>query len=101
MSSILIRAGRLISDSLDGEMDVLLEDGEVRRIGQELNAAGADILDARGLVVSPGFVDLHVHLREPGGETSETLASGLAAAVAGGFTMVCPMPNTRPVNDRP
>jgi dihydroorotase len=103
MSSILIQAGRVVSpeDSLDAQLDVLIEDGVIRSIGGETGGESAEKLDARGLIVSPGFVDLHVHLREPGGEASETLETGLEAAVAGGYTAVCPMPNTRPVNDRP
>jgi dihydroorotase len=104
MASLLIRGGRVLSpeDALDAELDVLIEGGVVRRIEPriELQDVG-ETLDARGQVVTPGFVDLHVHLREPGGEASETLETGLAAAVAGGFTAVCPMPNTFPVNDSP
>jgi dihydroorotase len=101
MSLLLLKGGRVLSpeDSLDSEMDVLIKDGLICRIGPFLQAPGAEVLDARGQIVAPGFVDLHVHLREPGGEVSETLETGLAAAVAGGFTTVCPMPNTRPVND--
>ncbi len=101
MASLLIKGGRLLSpeDSLDAKLDVLVEDGEIRQIAPHLTAGADETLDACGHVVSPGFVDLHVHLREPGGEISETLQTGLAAAVAGGFTAVCPMPNTRPVND--
>ncbi len=98
-----IRGGRVISpaDGLDRELDVLVEDGLIVALAPGIAVEAAETLDARGLVVSPGFVDLHVHLREPGGEESETIATGLAAAVAGGFTAVCPMPNTRPVNDSP
>ena len=103
MSSLLVQGGRIISpaDSLDGPFDLLVQDGLVRRIAPGLTMRADETLNARGQVLAPGFVDLHVHLREPGGEESETLATGLAAAVAGGFTAVCPMPNTRPVNDRP
>jgi dihydroorotase len=103
MASVLIKDGRVLSpeDQLDGELDVFVEDGVIRQIGPRLSARADEIVDARGQVVSPGFVDLHAHLREPGGEISETLETGLAAAVAGGFTSVCAMPNTRPVNDRP
>ncbi len=104
MASLLIQGGRVISpeDALDGELDVLVEDGVIRQIGPKLAAQrGDETLDARGQIISPGFVDLHVHLREPGAESSETLETGLAAAVAGGFTAVCPMPNTAPVNDSP
>ncbi len=104
MASLLIHGGRVLSpeDSLDGEFDILVADGAIRAIAPRITLQGVDEkLDARGQVVSPGFVDLHVHLREPGGENSETLESGLSAAVAGGFTAVCPMPNTDPVNDSP
>lgn len=87
-------------DGLDDHLDVLVEDGSIRKIERAIPPAG-EVIDARGQVVSPGFIDLHVHLREPGGEDSETLETGLQAAVAGGFTAVCPMPNTRPVNDSP
>jgi dihydroorotase len=103
MSSFLIRGGRVVSpaDDFDARLDVLVEDGLIREVGPQLDRHPDRVIDARGQVVSPGFVDLHVHLREPGGEESETLETGLAAAVAGGFTSVCPMPNTSPVNDRP
>jgi len=103
MSSLLIKAGHVISpeDQLDGEFDVLVEDGVIRQIAPEISEAAGEILVAAGKVVSPGLVDIHVHMREPGGEISETLETGLAAAVAGGFTAVCPMPNTKPVIDRP
>jgi len=102
MASLLIKGGRVLSpeDQLDGELDVRIEDGVIREIAP--NLAGADeTLDARGNVVAPGLVDIHVHFREPGGEISETLETGLAAAVAGGFTAVSTMPNTKPVIDRP
>jgi dihydroorotase len=79
----------------------LIDDGLVESIGQPGSAAdeNAEVFDATGLIVSPGFIDLHVHLREPGEEYKETIASGAAAAVAGGFTSICAIPNTRPVND--
>ena len=101
MARLLIQNGRVISpeDKLDGELDLLIEDGKIREIGPRLSGPADETLDAQGQIVAPGFVDIHVHLREPGGEISETLESGLRAAVAGGFTSVCPMPNTRPVND--
>ncbi len=104
MASLLIQGGRVISpeDALDGELDVLVEGGVIRQIAPNLPPQRTgQTLDARGQIVAPGFVDIHVHLREPGGENSETLETGLQAAVAGGFTAVCPMPNTQPVNDSP
>jgi dihydroorotase len=99
---ILIAGGRVVdpSQNLDGVADVLLSDGLVTGIGRNLGAPdGAERVDAAGLVVAPGFVDLHVHLREPGREDAETIATGARAAVAGGFTSVCAMPNTDPVCD--
>ncbi len=103
MAMLLVHGGHVISpdDGLDADLDILIEDGIVREIAPHISASPAETIEARGQIVSPGFVDLHVHLREPGGEISETLESGLAAAVAGGFTAVCPMPNTQPVNDSP
>ncbi len=103
MASILIKGGRVLSpeDQLDGELDVRIEDGVIREIAPNLGGAADETLDARGNVVAPGLVDIHVHFREPGGEISETLETGLAAAVAGGFTAVSTMPNTKPVIDRP
>ena len=103
LPSLLIKGGRVLSpeDGLDGVMDLLVEDGKIQEIAPHIAASADQGIEAQGQVVSPGFVDVHVHLREPGGEISETLESGLHAAVAGGFTSVCPMPNTRPVNDNP
>ena len=103
MALLLIRNGRVVSpqDGLDGELDVLVEGDQIREIGPKLSGHADEVIEARGQIVAPGFVDIHVHLREPGGEISETLETGLRAAVAGGFTSVCPMPNTRPVNDNP
>jgi dihydroorotase len=101
---LLIRNGRVVdpSQGLDQGMDVLLEDGHVAATGERLETpADAEILDAAGLVVAPGFIDLHTHLREPGFEYKETIESGSRAAVAGGFTAVCCMADTDPVNDDP
>ena len=100
---LIIRGGHLIdpASGVDAPMDLLLRDGKVAEVGQPgtVSAKGAQILNAKGLVVAPGFIDLHVHLREPGQSYKETIASGTAAAAAGGFTSVCCMPNTVPVND--
>jgi dihydroorotase len=102
MASLLIKGGHVLSpaDGLDGEFDILVEGGVVKEIAPGLAAPADETVEARGRVVSPGLVDMHVHLREPGGEISETFETGLRAAVAGGFTSVCAMPNTQPVNDR-
>lgn len=100
--SLLIRGGRVLdpATSLDAAQDVLLVDGVIERVGRDLPApAGVEVLEAAGRVVCPGFVDVHVHLREPGHEYKETIASGTRAAAAGGFTAVCCMANTNPVND--
>jgi dihydroorotase len=97
--ALVIRNGRVIDPASghDAIADVLLEDGVIRGIGQNLSAA--ETFDATGLIVAPGFIDMHVHLREPGFEHAETIESGSRAAAAGGFTSICPMPNTAPVND--
>jgi len=97
---VLIKGGRLVDPSrrLDQTLDLLLKDGVVAKVDEKIAPPkGAEIVDAAGLVVAPGFVDLHVHLREPGFEYKETIASGTAAAAAGGFTTVCAMANTDPV----
>ena len=102
MASLLIQGGRVISpeDKLDGVLDVLIAEGTIQQIAPRITQTVAESLDARGQIVAPGLIDQHCHLRVPGGEISETLETGLAAAVAGGFTTVCAMPTTRPVNDR-
>jgi dihydroorotase len=100
---LLIANGHLIDPAVEENtgMSVLVEDGKVAAWlnPNESYPEDAEIFDATGLVVAPGFIDMHVHLREPGQEHKETIASGCAAAVAGGWTSVCPMPNTQPVND--
>lgn len=101
MSKLIIRNGRVMDPAsrLDAIRDVAIEDGRIAAIGQNLETAGALELDASGLIVAPGFIDMHVHLREPGFEYTETIESGSRAAAAGGFTSICCMPNTKPVND--
>ncbi len=102
MNTLLIKGGRLIdpSQQLDAVGDLLLVDGKVAQVGGSIAApAGAETYDAKGLVVAPGMIDVHVHLREPGREDVETVATGAHSAVAGGFTAVCAMPNTKPVTD--
>jgi dihydroorotase len=99
--SLLIRNGTILdpSQQIEAQRDLLIRDGKVAAIGENLAAENAETFDATGLIVAPGFIDLHVHLREPGFEYKETIESGARAAVAGGFTSVCCMPNTKPVND--
>jgi len=101
MAELLIRNGRVIdpASGTDKPADVLIQDGVVAAIGARMQAPGAEILDAAGLIVAPGFIDMHVHLREPGFEHAETIETGARAAAAGGFTSICCMPNTLPVND--
>ncbi len=98
---ILIKGGRIIDPkaNVDKIADILVEEGIVKKIGEDLSCATATVIDAKGLWVAPGFIDLHVHLREPGYTHKETIASGVCAAVHGGFTTVCCMPNTKPVAD--
>jgi len=99
--TILIKGGQVVDPGrVNGPADVLIENGKIAAVGPKLKApADAKVIDATGKVVTPGFIDLHVHFREPGFEYKETIQSGTAAAVAGGFTSVCCMPNTSPVND--
>lgn len=101
--SLLIKGGHVIDPAsrIDALMDVLLRDGQVAEVAppNKIKAGADEKLDARGLIVAPGFIDLHVHLREPGQSYKETIATGTAAAAAGGFTSVCCMPNTNPVID--
>jgi dihydroorotase len=98
---LLLRGGWLVdpASGRDGVADVLLDGAVVAEVGPGLKAAGAEVVDCGGLVVCPGFVDLHVHLREPGREDAETIETGSRAAALGGYTAVCPMPNTDPVAD--
>ncbi|HJY85594.1 MAG TPA: dihydroorotase [Candidatus Acidoferrales bacterium] len=98
---LLIKNGRLLdpTSSTDAALDILLDGERIAQVAPAMRANSAEILDASGLLVAPGFIDLHCHLREPGEESSETIESGTRAAARGGFTAVCPMPNTKPVND--
>jgi len=99
---LLLKGGRVIdpANGRDGAFDVLIEDGRIAKVGRDLPVAGAEVFEvARGWIVTPGLIDIHVHLREPGQEHKETIASGTASAVAGGFTAVACMPNTDPIND--
>ena len=101
--TLLITGGRVVdpSSGIDRDMDVLLVDGRVSELAAPgvLQTSPSETLNAKGCIVAPGFIDLHVHLREPGQAHKETIATGTACAAAGGFTAVCAMPNTNPVND--
>jgi dihydroorotase len=101
MNDLLIANARIIdpSQDLDAKLDLLIEDGLVTRVDKKIKASNVTVIDADGLVVTPGFIDLHTHLREPGQEHKETIATGTRAAVAGGYTAVCAMANTVPPND--
>jgi dihydroorotase len=101
VSRLLIKHGRVVDPSqrLDAGLSVLVAEGKIARLAERIEDNDAEVLDATGWVIAPGFIDAHVHLREPGFEYKETIASGVAAAVAGGFAAVCCMPNTQPVND--
>jgi dihydroorotase len=101
VSRLLIKHARVVdpTQKLDHGLDLLLVDGRVEKLAERIQDGRAEVFDATGLVAAPGFVDIHVHLREPGYEYKETVATGSAAAVAGGFTAVCCMPNTQPVID--
>src|SRR5262245_43893262 len=101
MPSLLIKNGTIIdpSQSLEAKRDLLIEGGRIASIEEYIDGGKIEVFDAGGLIVAPGFIDLHTHLREPGFEYKETIETGARAAVAGGFTSICCMPNTNPVND--
>lgn len=99
--NLILKNGRVLDPAADRDFvgDVVVQEGRIRDLGAGIAAAGPGVLDCTGLVICPGFIDLHAHLREPGFEYKETIESGTQAAVVGGFTAVCAMPNTNPVND--
>ncbi|MGA7415988.1 MAG: dihydroorotase, partial [Bryobacteraceae bacterium] len=98
---LVIKNGRVVdpAHNVDRVCDVAIEDGSIREVAEGIDTTGSEVVDASGQIVAPGFMDIHVHLREPGFEYAETIESGSRAAAAGGFTSVCCMPNTQPVND--
>lgn len=101
MGKILLKGGRVIDpvNSFDETADVLVDQGRIVEVKAGIEASDAEVIDCSGKIVSPGFIDMHVHLREPGGEESETIETGTASAAAGGFTAVACMPNTKPCID--
>ncbi|HEX2776671.1 MAG TPA: dihydroorotase [Candidatus Acidoferrales bacterium] len=98
---LLIKNGRVLdpSSNTDASLDILVDGSRISKIGASLSTSNAELFDASGMIVAPGFIDLHCHLREPGQELSETIETGTRAAARGGFTAVCTMPNTQPIND--
>jgi dihydroorotase len=101
MSRLLLKGGRVVdpAQGIDATLDVMISDDSIEEVGPRVQPRGAQVVEVKGLVVCPGFIDVHAHLREPGREDKETIATGTRAAAAGGFTAVCAMPNTDPVND--
>src|SRR5690554_4038156 len=98
---LLIKSGRLINPATDKDMtcDILIEDNLISKIESYIDQEADQVIDAYGCFVMPGFIDLHVHLREPGFEHKETIETGAKAAASGGYTTICAMPNTKPVTD--
>ena len=101
---LFIKGGRIIDpyQDIDGKYDILIPQGKIGLIEKDIDpdrAKGCDFIEASGKIICPGLIDMHTHLREPGREDKETIATGCAAAIAGGFTSVACMPNTNPVND--
>ena len=100
---LLIKNGRVIdpASKLDAESDILVEDGRIAKVKEKIKGKADKVIDAKGCFVMPGFIDLHVHLRDPGFEEKETVVTGAKAAARGGFTTILAMPNTKPVMDSP
>lgn len=101
MSRLIVKGGRVIdpSQNIGRVADVAIENGFIQEVAENIDTTGCEIFEASGLIVAPGFIDMHVHLREPGFEHSETIETGSRSAASGGFTSICCMPNTQPVND--
>ena len=97
----LIKNGKILRNGILKDTEILIDGKRIKTISSKINSSSPNIevIDAKGNLIAPGFVDVHVHLREPGGEHKETIETGTKAAARGGFTTVCPMPNTRPVPD--
>ncbi|MDO8525556.1 MAG: amidohydrolase family protein, partial [Candidatus Omnitrophota bacterium] len=98
----LIKGGRVIdpANKINGILDILISDGKIEKAGKDLNLKADEVIDAKGKIVAPGFIDMHVHLREPGREDEETVRTGSHSAIRGGFTSVLCMPNTEPAIDK-
>ena len=97
----LIKNGKILRNGILKDTEILIDGKRIKTISSKINSSSPNIevIDAKGNLIAPGFVDVHVHLREPGGEHKETIETGTKAAARGGFTTICPMPNTRPVPD--
>ena len=98
---LLVKGGRVIdpANNIDAQLDILIEDDKIIKVGADLSADGAEVVDAKGMLVTPGLVDIHVHLRDPGYEYKEDIVSGTRSAAKGGFTSIACMPNTKPIID--
>lgn len=103
MSSILLKSGTVVdyASKTEEKLDVLIENEKISKIGKSLNVQADKVIDCEGLYIMPGMIDIHCHLRQPGGEHKETIETGSRSAVKGGFTTICPMPNTNPTPDNP
>ena len=99
----LFKNGTIIdyASNIDAKMDILVEDEEIVKIAENIPEEEHEIIDCTGLYIMPGMIDMHCHLREPGGEHKETIETGSKSAVKGGYTSICPMPNTKPTPDNP
>lgn len=97
----LLKNGNIIdyASRLNEKMDILIEDGKIKKVAKEINDSADQVIDCTDLSIMPGMIDMHCHLREPGFEYKETIETGSKSAVKGGFTTICPMPNTKPTPD--
>ena len=100
---ILLKNGTVIdyASKTNDKLDVLIEDDKIKKVAANIETDADKIVDCTGYIIMPGMIDMHCHLREPGGEHKETIETGAKSAVAGGFTTICPMPNTNPTPDNP